>query len=175
MGNEHGKEHDPAGQDPGHAGTGEKVKPRKEKKGKHKTDQQPVAPASSSKPDALKDIDTSRLQHEVTAPIEDYYTVTEKVLGRYVVAHIHAKCAAVTPIQNTIHFLPIHGCPKRDSLLCISEIGLSIIDGYCCRHSRSQQLAKLPADLALFHARISLYGLTRTQTRPVLGQTPLHS
>ena len=91
MGNEHGKEHDPNGQDGGHAGTGEKVAKRKEKKGKHKTDQQASAPATSSKSNALKDIDTSRLQHEVTAPIEDYYTVTEKVLGRYVEGSKRAK------------------------------------------------------------------------------------
>jgi len=78
MGNEHGKEHDPNGH--GHttppAGTGEKVK----KSGKKDKKKDP-SPAPS-KPGLLKDIDTSRLKHEVTDPIEDYYTVTEKVLGR---------------------------------------------------------------------------------------------
>jgi hypothetical protein len=91
MGNEHGKEHDPNGHGAGaHTGTGEKVK-KGGKKPKKPVDVQPAAAPSTSKPTVLKDIDTSRLKHAVTDPIEDYYTVTEKVLGRYVQGHNCAK------------------------------------------------------------------------------------
>jgi hypothetical protein len=84
MGNEHGKEHDPNGNTNTHpAGTGEKVK----KPGKKDKKKDATTAATSSKSAILKDIDTSRLKHAVTDPIEDYYTVTEKVLGRYVKAH----------------------------------------------------------------------------------------
>jgi len=90
MGNEHGKEHDPngAGVTTTQPATGEKVK-KPGKKPKKPRDEaanhQPAAAApSAGKSTMLKDIDTSSLKHAVTDPIEDYYTVTEKVLGRYV-------------------------------------------------------------------------------------------
>ena len=85
MGNEHGKEQDPNG----HAttttqpGTGDKAK-KGGKKPKKKDDGPASTAAPSKASPMLKDIDTSRLKHDVTDPIEDYYTVTEKVLGRYV-------------------------------------------------------------------------------------------
>lgn len=86
MGNEHGKEHDPNAHnvDTTSQGAGEKTK----KGGKKPKKKDPPATTSTApqntKPTMLEDIDTSRLKHSVTDPIEDYYTVTEKVLGRYV-------------------------------------------------------------------------------------------
>lgn len=82
MGNEHGKEQDPNGHGTTQPGTGEKVK-KGAKKPKKKDEAGTGAGPSKASP-MLKDIDTSKLKHDVTDPIEDYYTVTEKVLGRYV-------------------------------------------------------------------------------------------
>lgn len=80
MGNDQGKEHDhngaPTSTNP--PGTGEKVKKSHKKP---KKDTPATVPTKST---VLKDIDTSRLKHDITDPIENYYTVTEKVLGRYV-------------------------------------------------------------------------------------------
>jgi len=89
MGNEHGKEHDPNanGVNPTQPATGEKVKKpgKKPKKPRDEAANQPATAApSAGKSTMLQDIDTSSLKHAVTDPIEDYYTVTEKVLGRYV-------------------------------------------------------------------------------------------
>lgn len=85
MGNEHGKEQDPNGHTTTttQPGTGEKVK-KGGKKPKKKDDAASSSAGASKASPMLKDIDTSKLKHDVTDPIEDYYTVTEKVLGRYV-------------------------------------------------------------------------------------------
>lgn len=96
MGNEHGKEghSDPNGNPsapPAHnpPAQGEKVKkpgkkPKKDPAAGKDGASSSHAPAPDGKGSILKDIDTSRLKHSVTDPIEDYYTITDKVLGRYV-------------------------------------------------------------------------------------------
>lgn len=86
MGNEHGKEHDPNANPTttNQTGAGEKTKKGGKKPKKKDEAMAATAAPSNSKPAMLEDIDTSRLKHSVTDPIEDYYTVTEKVLGRYV-------------------------------------------------------------------------------------------